>query len=55
MAIVFALETSWYALVATMLSTAAPRRAYAGCKVFVDRAAGIVMLGLGIKLIAARH
>jgi threonine/homoserine/homoserine lactone efflux protein len=54
-AIVFALEACWYAFVATMLSTAAPRRAYAGCKVFVDRAAGIVMLGLGLKLIAGAH
>ena len=54
-AIVFTLETCWYAFVATMLSTAAPRRAYAGCKVFVDRAAGIVMLGLGLKLIASAH
>ena len=51
--IVFALETCWYAFVATMLSTAVPRRAYVGCKVFVDRAAGIVMVGLGLKLIAS--
>ena len=54
-AIVFVLETSWYAIVATLLSTAAPRRAYVGCKAFVDRAAGIVMLGLGLKLIASAH
>jgi threonine/homoserine/homoserine lactone efflux protein len=54
-AIVFVLETSWYAFVATMLSTAAPRRAYAGCKPFVDRAAGIVMVGLGLKLVLSAH
>jgi threonine efflux protein len=54
-AVVFALETSWYALVATLLSTPAPRRAYVGCKAFIDRAAGIVLLGLGLKLIASAH
>jgi threonine/homoserine/homoserine lactone efflux protein len=54
-AVVFVLETSWYAIVATLLSAAAPRRAYVGCKSFVDRAAGIVMLGLGLKLIASAH
>ena len=52
-ALVFVLETSWYSIVATLLSTAAPRRAYVGCKAIVDRAAGIVMLGLGLKLIAS--
>ena len=54
-AIVFALETSWYAFIATMLSTAAPRRAYAECKTFVDRVAGIVMMGLGLRLIVGAH
>ena len=53
--VIFVLETSWYAVVATLLSTAAPRRAYARCKAFVDRAAAIVMLGLGVKLIASAH
>lgn len=50
-AVVFALEASWYAIVAALLSAPAPRRAYAGCKTFVDRAAGIVMFGLGLRLI----
>lgn len=54
-AVVFVLETSWYAIVATVLSTAAPRRAYVGCKTFIDRAAGIVLLGMGLKLIASAH
>ena len=54
-AVVFALETSWYAIVATLLSTAAPRRAYVACKAFIDRTAGIVLLGLGVKLIATAH
>jgi threonine/homoserine/homoserine lactone efflux protein len=52
-ALVFVLETSWYAVVATLLSTSAPRRAYVGFKAYVDRAAGIVMLGLGVKLIVS--
>ena len=54
-AIVFALEACWYAIVAMLLSAPAPRRAYAGCKAFLDRAAGIVILGLGVKLIATAH
>lgn len=52
-ALVFVLETTWYAVVAALLSTAAPRRAYVGFKAYVDRAAGIVMLGLGLKLLAS--
>ena len=54
-AVVFALETSWYSIVATLLSTAAPRRAYVGCKTYIDRAAGIVLLGLGLRLITTAH
>ena len=54
-AVIFALETSWYSIVATLLSATAPRRAYVGCKTFIDRAAGIVLLGLGLKLIATAH
>ena len=54
-AVVFALEACWYAIVATLLSAPAPRRAYVGCKTFVDRAAGMVMFGLGLKLIATAH
>jgi threonine/homoserine/homoserine lactone efflux protein len=50
--LIFVLETSWYAIVATLLSTDAPRRAYVGYKALVDRVAGVVMVGLGLKLIA---
>jgi threonine/homoserine/homoserine lactone efflux protein len=49
--LVFALEAGWYAMVATLLSAAVPRRTYIGCKKWVDRTAGVVMLGLGLKLI----
>ncbi|MBL8379468.1 MAG: LysE family translocator [Burkholderiales bacterium] len=47
----FAVETAWYALVALALSAESPRRAYLGCKVWVDRAAGAVMGGLGVRLV----
>jgi len=49
---VFAVETGWYALVALILSSPRPQRAYLSCKTWVDRVAGVVMIGLGIKLIA---
>lgn len=49
-ALVFALETSWYAVVALALSSGRPRAAYLGYKAWVDRAAGGVMLALGLKL-----
>jgi threonine/homoserine/homoserine lactone efflux protein len=51
--LVFTLEASWYSIVATLLSTAGPRRTYVAWKAFIDRAAGVVMLGLGLKLIAS--
>jgi threonine/homoserine/homoserine lactone efflux protein len=50
---VFIVETGWYAIVAWVLSSAAPRRAYLGCKSAVDRVAGTVMVGLGLRLISA--
>jgi threonine/homoserine/homoserine lactone efflux protein len=51
--VVFVIETGWYAVVATMLSSSAPRRAYLRCKAWVDRTAGLVMGGLGLKLMAS--
>ena len=53
--VVFVIEAGWYAIVATMLSSSRPRRAYLGCKAWVDRAAGLVMIGLGLKLVASAH
>ncbi|MGE0796996.1 MAG: LysE family translocator [Lautropia sp.] len=47
----FVVEAGWYAIVAVALSSAAPRAIYLSCKSWADRAAGVVMLGLGIRLI----
>ena len=48
---VFVLEAAWYALVALALSSARPREAYLGCKAWLDRLAGGVMLALGLRLV----
>lgn len=53
LALVFLVEAGWYALVALVLSSAAPQKAYLSCKTWVDRAAGAVMLGLGLKLVTS--
>jgi threonine/homoserine/homoserine lactone efflux protein len=53
--VVFVIEAGWYAIVATVLSSSRPRRAYLGCKAWLDRAAGLVMIGLGLKLVASAH
>lgn len=50
-AAVFCIEAGWYALVALVLSSARPQRAYLSCKTWVDRVAGVVMVGLGLKLV----
>jgi threonine/homoserine/homoserine lactone efflux protein len=52
-AMVFAIETGWYALVASVLSSQRPRLAYLRFKKWIDRAAGGIMLGLGVKLITS--
>jgi threonine/homoserine/homoserine lactone efflux protein len=51
--VIFVIEAGWYALVATVLSSSGPRRAYLSYKAWVDRTAGLVMLGLGLKLVAS--
>lgn len=53
LALVLVIETGWYALVALGLSSERPRRAYLRCKRWVDRAAGGVMVGLGLKLVSS--
>jgi len=53
--VVFVIEAGWYAVVAAVLSSSRPRRAYLGYKAWVDRAAGVVMVGLSLKLIASAH
>ena len=53
-ALVFAVEISWYAAVATVLSASAPRAVYLRSKIWVDRAAGAVLGTLGIKLASSQ-
>lgn len=50
---VFCIETGWYAIVAFVLSSAAPRNAYLRFKRWLDRAAGGVMVVLGLKLMTS--
>lgn len=54
-ALVFVLETGWYALVALALSAEKPRHAYLRGKPWIDRAAGGVMMALGVKLASSAH
>lgn len=49
-ALVFFVEAGWYSLVALLLSTEAPRKSYLRYKLWIDRAAGGVMIALGLKL-----
>jgi threonine/homoserine/homoserine lactone efflux protein len=53
LAMVFAIEAGWYALVALALSADRPRDAYLRYKAWVDRVAGGVMVALGLKLISS--
>jgi threonine/homoserine/homoserine lactone efflux protein len=52
-ALVFVVETGWYAIVALALSSASPRAAYLRAKTMVDRTAGTVLGILGLKLVAS--
>jgi threonine/homoserine/homoserine lactone efflux protein len=49
--VVFLVEAGWYSLVATALSSARPRAAYLRFKACIDRAAGGIMIVLGLKLV----
>ena len=49
--LVFLIEAGWYTLVAFVLSSAGPRNMYLYWKTWIDRTAGGVMVGLGIKLV----
>jgi threonine/homoserine/homoserine lactone efflux protein len=53
----FAIEAGWYAAVALAFSADGPRAAYLRAKTWIDRAAGTVMAGLGLRLLyeAARR
>lgn len=48
----FGIEASWYLAVALVFSASAPRRAYLRAKTWIDRTAGAVMAGLGLRLAA---
>lgn len=45
------MEGSWYAFVATAMSSSRPRAVYQGARSWIDRAAGTVLAGLGLRLI----
>ena len=51
LALVFAIEAGWYAIVALALSSERPRSAYLRYKAWMDRVAGGVMAALGVKLV----
>lgn len=48
---VFVVEAGWYVLVALVFSAERPRAAYGRAKHVVDRIAGAVMVGLGLRLV----
>ena len=48
---VFALEASWYLVVAFSLSAPKPRDAYIKAKAAIDRTVGVVLSVLGVKLL----
>lgn len=52
-ALVFAIESGWYALVALALSAQGPRYAYLRYQAWIDRAAAGVMFALGLKLVSS--
>lgn len=47
---IFGVEAGWYCVVAVVFSSSRPRALYLRCKVWIDRAAGTVMAGLGLRL-----
>lgn len=52
-AAVFCIESGWYMVVALVLSASAARNAYLRCKHWMDRAAGGIMVALGLKLVTS--
>jgi threonine/homoserine/homoserine lactone efflux protein len=49
--LLFAIEAGWYAVVALVFSAGGPRAAYLRAKGAIDRLAGAVLAGLGIRLL----
>jgi threonine/homoserine/homoserine lactone efflux protein len=52
---VFGIEAGWYIIVAVALSARGPRTVYLSYKKWVDRLAGTVMMGLGLRLVTTAH
>lgn len=50
--LVFVVECGWYTVVGFVFSAARPRAAYLGAKAWIDRLAGGIIAGLGLRLIA---
>jgi threonine/homoserine/homoserine lactone efflux protein len=48
---VFTIEAGWYSIVAVAFSSNRPRALYIGFKRWIDRLAGIVIGGLGVRLV----
>jgi len=51
LAAIFAIEAGWYTVVALAFSADRPRAAYGRAKRWLDRAAGLVMGALGVRLV----
>lgn len=51
LALIFLVEVGWFCLVSLLLSSVGPQKAYLSFKIWVDRAVGAVMFGLGLKLL----
>jgi threonine/homoserine/homoserine lactone efflux protein len=51
--VVFLIEIGWYTLVALVLSSERPRLTYLRFKTWIDRAAGSMMIALGVRLATA--
>lgn len=50
-ALIFVIETTWYAVVAVVLSAPVPRDRYLASKAWLDRVAGSIMAVIGLKLL----
>jgi len=49
--LIFVQETTWYAIVALAFSSSRPRALYLRAKLWIDRAAGLVIGALGVRLL----
>ncbi|MDS7595444.1 LysE family transporter [Agrobacterium tumefaciens] len=52
---VFLIETGWYTVVAVAFSSSRPRALYASMKTLIDRTVGVLMAGLGLRLLSLAH